>query len=176
MSYSRMQRCNQPTCNCTVRHYRTTMTVGEDEFPAWRCDNCGHKTLVKVQGQKSAGIYATLIERLGRREGTTLEAYSGYITFDELRAVMQHHSTRRFLVSTNGFGMVEMDKQAIRAWLSDDHRVKQAARLQEKVGRKVEANVTIYVNRKESGFTHDVAVFSIHAFTNDERTHYFEFM
>jgi hypothetical protein len=170
--HSMMKRCNEPSCRNTTRHTRTTDDNGD---PAWKCGNCYHIAPVKKQGQASTGVYATLIQQLTKRDDTSWDSYTGYITFEQLRAVMQHHSTRKFDVSAPGFGLVSMDPSDRKRWLSDEYRVKRAERLAAKTGRPVEASVTLYVSKGASGFTHDVHVHGIYAFSSDERKEYYPY-
>lgn len=172
--HSMMMECTEPTCRCKVRHYRIR-AEHEDGVSGWRCGNCGHVKVTKKQGQKSAGIFAAVLAKLEKRQDTMFDSWTGYVTFDELRQMMQHHSLSRFSVQAAGFGMVDMDKRTRENWLRDDYRTKKATRLAEKTGRPVEASVTIYLKKNEGGFKHDVSVFGIYAFDSEERKQYFPF-
>lgn len=142
----------------------------------WRCENCGDVKVIPDRRRKAeAGktVFDRVLAGLEHEVSYGRETWRGLVTMADLEEMSEHHALREWSTHCT-FGIVPVPKRTLWSWFHDDWRRERVAKLAEKTGRPVEARV--YVTRKSprSGFTYDVTVSGVYAFTSDERTSYFD--
>lgn len=172
MSQSMMRQCKGPRCKVTCRHWRVIDDQGRD---GWRCDNCGTFNPISVQGQNTPKAIQAIMDKLEFKHEYGQDRWSGYVTLDELRMLLQHSTMRDVKATAGPFGLVALSKRDIFHFCNDDFRKKRQQRLEEKTGRPVEVSVILEQSRKASGWTHSLLIFGFYAFSDDKRENYYHF-